>query len=66
MLRHLWFPIFMAWLIRWTLIKFSGLKGLRSATPIFLGLTIGDATCLLLWKAYAIIFNQQTLDWVYW
>ena len=48
MLRHLWFPIFMAWLIRWTLIKFSGLKGLRSTTPIFLGITIGDATCLLL------------------
>ena len=65
MLRHLWFPIFMAWLIRWTLVKFSGLKGLRSATPIFLGFTIGDATCLLLWKAYAIIFNQQTLGFTY-
>lgn len=66
MLRHLWFPIFIAWLIRWTLIKFSGLKGLRNAIPIFLGITIGDATCILLWKTYAIIFNQQTLDWVYW
>jgi hypothetical protein len=66
MLRYLWFSIFIAWLLKWMILKFGGLKGYTKSVPIFLGITMGDAMMLALWKLYGNLFNKWTLDFVYW
>jgi hypothetical protein len=66
MLRHLWFPIFLAWAIRWTLLRIGGLTAHRRALPFFAGVTVGDATCLALWSIYGTVFREWTLTFVYW
>lgn len=66
MLRYLWFSIFLAWLIKWLVLKFGGLKAYRKSIPIFVGITVGDALMLALWKIYGNAFNKWTLDFVYW
>ena len=66
MLRYLWFSIFLAWFIKWLVLKFGGLKAYRQSIPIFVGITMGDAVMLALWKIYGNAFNKWTLDFVYW
>jgi hypothetical protein len=66
MLRYLWFSIFIAWLIKFIILRFGGLSAHRKAVPIFVGITIGDGTMLALWNIYGNIFNRWTLDAVYW
>ncbi len=46
MLRYLWFSIFLAWLLKWAILKFGGLNGYRKNAPIFVGITVGDAIML--------------------
>jgi hypothetical protein len=66
MLRYLWFSIFIAWLIKWIILKFGGLETHRKAVPIFLGITVGDAVIIAIWRIYGVIFNKWTLDTFYW
>lgn len=66
MLRYLWFSIFIAWLVKFIILRFGGLSAHRKAVPIFVGITIGDGTMLALWNIYGNIFNKWTLDAVYW
>ena len=37
----LWFPLFVAWLLKALLLKLGGLRMYRTGIPFFLGLTIG-------------------------
>jgi len=66
MLRYLWFSIFIAWGIKWTLFKFGGLKAYRKAIPLFIGITVGDAVMIAIWRIYGVVFNKWTLDPFYW
>lgn len=66
MLRYIWFSIFIAWFIKWIILKFGGLKAHRKAVPLFIGITVGDATMIALWRIYGAVFNKWTLDTFYW
>ncbi|MDQ1327917.1 MAG: hypothetical protein QG641_1202, partial [Candidatus Poribacteria bacterium] len=66
MLRYLWFSIFLAWFLKWVILKFGGLRAYGKSVPIFMGITMGDAMMLALWKIYGNAFNKWTLDFVYW
>ena len=66
LLRYIWFSIFIAWLIKWTVLKFGGLDGHRKAVPLFIGITMGDAVMLSLWSIYGNVFNKWTLGPLYW
>lgn len=39
---NLWCPLFVAFLAKWTILKFGGLRSYRKAVPLFLGLALGD------------------------
>jgi hypothetical protein len=66
LLRYLWFSIFIAWGVKWAVLKFGGLDGHRKAVPLFIGITVGDAVMLSLWSIYGNIFNKWTLGPLYW
>jgi hypothetical protein len=65
-MRYMWFSIFMAWSMKWVILKFGGLKAHRKAVPLFIGITVGDATMIAIWKLYGVVFNKSTLDIFYW
>lgn len=66
LLRYLWFSIFIAWAIKWAVLKFGGLEGHRKTVPLFIGITIGDAVMLSIWSIYGNVFNRWTLELLYW
>ncbi len=65
MLRYLWFSIFIAWLIKWVVLKFGGLDIHRKAVLLFVGITVGDAVMIALWMIYGLVFNKWTLGAFY-
>ncbi len=65
MLRHLWFPVFLAWLIRTTVLKFGGISAHRAAMRLFLGVTIADATMLGVWALVGSVTGRWTLTFTY-
>jgi len=65
MLRYLWFPIFIAWLVKWGILKFGGLETHRKAVLLFVGITVGDAVMIALWMIYGLVFSKWTLGAFY-
>ncbi|MFC1715256.1 DUF6785 family protein [Candidatus Poribacteria bacterium] len=46
---HIWFTIFLAWLIKTIVVKYGGLKLFQQLRPLFLGLILGQFTCNGVW-----------------
>lgn len=49
-MEYYWFAFFVSWLIKWTLLKFGGLKTHRNGIPFFMGLILGDYTMGAIWS----------------
>ncbi len=39
---NIWFSIFIAWLAKFIILRYNGLRGYRRARPLFLGLALGE------------------------
>lgn len=48
-LIQLWFSLFLGWLFKASILRWSGMKGYRSAYPFFLGLVLGEFTAAGFW-----------------
>ena len=60
-----WSCLFVSWLLKWTILRFGGLRAHRSAIPFFLGLILGEFTIGSLWTIIGIIFGIPTYGfWV--
>ena len=46
---HIWFTIFLAWLIKGVVVRYGGLKLFQKLRPLFLGLILGQFTCNGAW-----------------
>jgi len=46
---HIWFTIFLAWLIKGIVLKYGGRKLFQKLRPLFLGLILGQFTCNGVW-----------------
>lgn len=58
-LNVFWFSIFLAWLIKTTIMRYGGMKVFRSARPIFLGLILGDFSQAVIWTVICGIWRLQ-------
>ncbi len=47
--EHLWFSIFMGWLLKAVILKYGGPKLYRRGRPFFLGLILGQVSCAGMW-----------------
>jgi len=59
-LEILWFPAFISWFIKSSVLRFGGAKQFRLAAPFFLGLILGDYALGCLWSIIGIIFKMPT------
>ena len=56
----LWFSILLGWSMKFSIIKYGGLKAYRSARPFFLGLVLGEMVCAGLWAIVGMTTGIST------
>lgn len=44
-----WFSVFIAWVLKLTIVKWGGMPLYEKAKPFFLGLILGEAVAMGLW-----------------
>ena len=52
-----WFPILIAWLLKWLILRHGGLRSHRKAKPFFFGLIIGEFFVMSLWSLVNLFFG---------
>ena len=52
-----WFPIFLAWAVKWPLARYGGMSMLRRARPFFLGLIFGEFCMAVFWTLVSMAFG---------
>lgn len=58
-----WFSIFVAWLLKWMLLRHGGAKAYRKAIPFFMGLILGDYLGRCLWAAVSFATKTSIEIW---
>jgi len=53
-----WMPMLIAWAIKVTILRYGGLRLLRQATPLFLGLIVGEAMVGCGWSLFGLATGQ--------
>jgi hypothetical protein len=54
------FPLFVAWLIKWLLLRVGGLTLYRAGIPFFIGLTLGHFTLAgILWPLISLLIGPE-------
>ena len=48
-MKHLWFSVFLAWLLKVLILRYGGPGFYRRLRPLFLGLVLGQFTAMNLW-----------------
>ncbi len=64
-IQRLWFSIFIAWLLKYLILKYGGPKIYKNARPFFLGLILGQYTVAGLWLIVDLI-TAHTGNWIFW
>ncbi len=59
---HMWFSIFLAWVAKWTILKYGGLKAYQRAVPFFIGLVLGEYVVGVLWAIIGILLNTPMFN----
>lgn len=64
--RHIWFSVFLAWLIKTLLMRYGGPRLLQSARPFFLGFIIGQFAAIVFWLLVDMATDARgrSLYWV--
>jgi len=52
-----WFPMFLAWICKWAVVHFGGMKLYARVRPLFLGLIFGEFTSAVFWTLLAAVWN---------
>jgi hypothetical protein len=60
MMRHIWFGLLVAWVVKATLLRYGGLRLYRAALPLFLGLILGEFLLAGFWSLFGITMDIPT------
>ncbi|MFC1719264.1 DUF6785 family protein, partial [Candidatus Poribacteria bacterium] len=63
---RLWFPFFVSWGIKWTILKYGGIKAYRKAFPLFMGLVLGAFVIGSLWGIIGLLTGKPTYAFKEW
>ena len=50
----------MAWLVKFLILRYQGLRGYRTALPFFLGLILGDFVLAVTWTLIGMALGIET------
>ncbi len=55
---NLWCPLFVAWALKFTVLKHGGLRAYRRAVPFFLGMALGDYIFGYSWSMGSVLLDR--------
>lgn len=53
--RKIWFSIFLAWAIKWIILRYGGARVFQEARPFFIGLLVGESLAGMLWVIVGLL-----------
>jgi len=65
-MRVFWSQFFLAWLIKWLILKYGGLKAHRKAIPLFFGMILGEFVIGTFWAILSIIIKRSIYTFTAW
>jgi hypothetical protein len=65
-ITYIWFPIFISWGVKTLILSYGGLRSHRNATPIFLGLILGDFMMGATWGLIGLATGAPTYRFKNW
>jgi len=61
---YIWFTLVIGSALKWSILRFGGLRALRKASPFFLGLILGEYAVGSFWNALSVIIQKKM--YVFW
>jgi hypothetical protein len=59
-MAHMWFPMFVAWLVKSVSMRYAGYKGMRALRAAAFGLILADVVTGCLWILYGLFTSTTT------
>jgi hypothetical protein len=56
---HLWWPTFIGWLAKFSVLKFGGLRTYQKLKPFFIGLVLGECVVVGGWVVIDLILGTK-------
>ncbi|MCZ6681526.1 MAG: hypothetical protein O7E52_30295 [Candidatus Poribacteria bacterium] len=61
---QIWFPLMVAMIAKWLLLKHGGIKAYRRAIPFFVGLVLGEALMGCFWPMVSLVLRSSVYSWI--
>jgi hypothetical protein len=61
--QHLWFSIFLGWLMKLTIVRFGGARSYTACKPFFIGLIVGEGVAAGFWLIVGIVMNSMNIPY---
>jgi hypothetical protein len=60
----IWFPLVIAMVAKWLILKHGGIKAYRQAIPFFIGLVLGEALLGCFWPILSLVLRSSVYSWI--
>ena len=60
-----WFSIFLGWLLKLVIIKYGGVKAYRAGRPFFLGMILGQISCVGVWMVIDTVVTGTVGNYIH-
>ena len=60
----IWFPLLLAMITKWLILKHGGINAYRKAVPFFIGLVLGEALMGCFWPLLSLILRSAVYSWI--
>jgi hypothetical protein len=64
--EKLWFPFFISWIAKRTILRYGGIKAYRRAFPLFMGLVLGEFFMGSIWGIIGLLTGKHTYAFKSW
>ncbi len=60
----IWFPLLIAMVAKWIILRNGGIRAYRRAIPFFIGLVLGEALMGCFWPLLSLILRSAVYSWI--
>jgi len=60
----IWFPLFLAMVTKWIILRHGGIRAYRRAVPFFIGLVLGEALMGCFWPLLSLVLRSAVYSWI--
>lgn len=60
----IWFPLLLAMIAKWLILKHGGINAYRKAVPFFIGLVLGEALMGCFWPLLSLVLRSAVYSWI--